>query len=297
MKAEALYQVITDKLIAALEAGVGKFNRPWHLVADATTPRSIAGRTYRGVNMLWLAMIAEDNGWQSGRWGTYKAWQAVDCQVRKGSKGTPVFLWKPTERTNPETGKTERGLIAMTYTVFAAEQCDGALAEGLCQPAPPLPQRERDEQWIQFWSSVGAVVIQGGNRAYYSTATDEIRVPHPDQFDDDDAYNATLAHEHVHWTGIRVGRDLRGRFGSEAYAVEELVAELGAAFLCGRMRSSVEPRQDHGEYLASWLQVLRNDPRAIVSAASKAQQAVDYLWSLGGEAVDDMPIALALEEG
>lgn len=279
MKADELYATITNRIIAAIEAGAGTFKMPWHAIGSQMSPLSVANRRYRGVNELWLAMVAIDKGWLSGRWGTYRAWQAADGQVRKGERATSVFLWKPTEKVVEGEDKPRRGLIAATYNVFAAEQCDGV--DQFIEPVV-VDRVVRDKEFDQLWINIGATVIYGGNRAYYQQGTDSIHVPFVGQFADEMAYHSTLAHEHAHWTGTRLQRDLRGRFGSEAYAMEELVAELTAAFVCGRMKGEAQPRPDHSEYLASWLKVFKNDMKAIVSVASKAQQACDLLCRLGG---------------
>ena len=166
-------------------------------------------------------------------------------------------------------------MFARGYSVFNAAQVDGYAA-----PAQPvLPEAERIGHAEAFFAAIGADIRHGGNRACYVPALDQIRMPPFEAFRDPVAYYATLAHEATHLTGhpSRCARDLRGRFGDEAYAAEELIAELGAAFLCADLALAPEPRPDHAAYVASWLNVLRDDKRAIFTAAAKAQQAADWM--------------------
>lgn len=287
-----LYAEVTDSIIEALETA-GEWSRPWALVDNgAAAPRNIDGRPYRGVNTILLWASAIQGGYTSGVWGTYKAWQAKHAQVRKGEKGTLVTLWKPFERKASAAeiadGKADKNgkiksLLLRHYTVFAAEQVDGW--------EPPvveaLPEAERDEQAEAFFAAVGADVRYGGNSAHYVPALDYIQVPVREQFVDGEHYYSTLAHEHGHWTGheSRLGRDLRNRFGSEAYAAEELVAELTAAFVGAHLGFHAQVRDDHASYVKNWVKVLKSDTKAIFTAASAAQKAADYL--IAAASVDD----------
>ncbi len=291
MHANDLFATITDQLVADIEAGAGTWRMPWHTLADAGTPLSIEQRPYRGLNALWLPMVAASQGWTSGLWATYRGWQRHDAQVRRGEKGTQVVLWKPTT-SKTDTDDSDEGsgqrrrLLARAYTVFAAEQVDGA-EEVIARRAQQLADRdtpERVEAAEAFFTQVGAHVVEGGNRACYQPATDTIHLPSLAQFDEAAQYYATSAHEHVHWTGHadRVARDLTGRFGSDAYAAEELVAELGAAMWCAQFTISAVTRPDHAAYLAGWLRVLRTDARALVTVSSRAQAAADHLTACAG---------------
>ena len=288
MRADDLFATITDQLIAAIEAGAGEWRMPWHTLADAGTPESVDGHRYRGVNALWLPMVAAGHDWPSGIWATYRGWQRHGAQVRRGSKGTSVLLWKtleprPEDESNDEGGSRRR-LVARTFTVFAAEQADGTddLIAGRLATGRDTP--ERIEAADRYFAAIGADVRTGGNRACYQPATDTICLPDLAQFDHAAHYYATAAHEHVHWTGhtSRLGRDLTGRFGSDAYAAEELVAELGAAMWCAQAGISATTRADHAAYLAGWLRVLRADARALVTVAARAQAAVDHVTTLAG---------------
>lgn len=290
-KAEDLYAKITATLIEQLEsADPAKWERPWTQIGWTSAPESVEGRKYRGLNSLWLSLVAQANGYTAGQWGTYKAWKKYDGQVRKGEKGTEVLLWKPIEvkDENAPNGK-KKVLIARTYNVFAAEQVDGAEKVKAKREPKELDTVEAIAHAEEFFDAVGAVVNIGGDRAYYSPVHDEITVPTLDQFKSAPDFYSTLGHEHVHWSGHkdRLDRDLKGRFGDESYAAEELVAEIGSAFLSGHLDLTPEVRGDHAHYLKSWLKVLKGDDKAILTATSKAQKAVDYIIKLAaGEEIE-----------
>jgi antirestriction protein ArdC len=294
MRADDLIQQVTNDLITAIEAGTDSWQMPWHAIATTTQPRSIDDRPYRGLNTVILAFTAAEHGWTSGVFGTYRSWQRHGAQVRRGERATHVLLWKPTQpapnsdspNDNATRGdsdaelNTRRGLIARTFAVFAAEQVDGT---SLTQPdtdhAEQRDSASRIETADNYFATIGADVRIGGNRACYIPADDRILIPHLSQFDQVAHFYSTLAHEHIHRTGhpSRMIRDLTGRFGDDAYAVEELIAELGAAFWCAQSNLSPATRVDHAAYLAHWTRVLRQHPRVLVAVASRAQAALDNL--------------------
>ena len=292
MNANDLFSQITDQLIADIETGAaGEWRMPWHTLADAGTPTSIDGRPYRGANALWLAMVATAREWPSGVWATYRAWQRHGAQVRRGEHATQVILWKPTTPkdhadTENTSARQRPRLLARAYAVFAAEQVDGA-DEVIARRAEHLAERDTPQRITDadtYFTAIDAEVIEGGNRAFYRPATDTIHLPALEQFDTAAHYYGTRAHETIHWTGHpdRLDRDLTGRFTSDAYAAEELVAELGAAMWCAQAGLTATTRADHAAYLAGWLRVLRTDPRALVTVASRAQAAVDHLNTCAG---------------
>lgn len=292
MQANELFTKITDQIIADIEAGAGTWKMPWHRLADVGTPLSTDGRPYKGLNAYVLGSTCALNAWKSATFGTYRGWQRHGAQVRRGELGTAVILWKPitpgTKNADAEGGDEQhagRRLIARAFTVFAAEQVDGA--EKLLASRSARPERDTVERIVEadrYFAAIGATVIEGGNRAYYSPADDSIHLPELHQFDSAPAAYSTKSHEFSHWSGHpdRLARDLSGRFGSDAYAAEELVAELAAAMWSAQMGISTATRADHASYLASWLKILRADPRALVTVASKAQAAIDYLNVLAG---------------
>jgi antirestriction protein ArdC len=283
--AESLFAHVTRTVIDQIEAGAEKWEMPWQRIASAH--RSVDGYLYRGFNALWLPLVAAERGYVSTTWGTYNAWKKHDVQVRKGESGTKVVLWKPTKgrKLDVATGEEVENsyLYATTYTVFNAEQCDGA--DEWTTPPADLNSDERLAAADEFWKAWPVPITEGGDRAYYAPVADEIRVPSFGQFDSAADFYSTVAHEGVHSTGheSRLDRTFGKRFGDEAYAMEELVAELGAAFWCSQAGVSQAPRPDHASYLSHWLKVLREDPKALLTVTSKAQAAVDLLTSTVAE--------------
>ena len=279
-----VHQSITDRIVAAIEAGAGPWQRPWSVRSGGRRPANVAsGKSYRGINTLALWAEAQLSGYRSHLWGSYRQWAALGGQVRKGEKASAVVFFKEVPLAAPEADETNQPharLFARTTPAFNADQVDGLPAAPPTTPsAEALPPAER------FIERLGADIVHGGDRACYLTRLDVIRMPDRAAFTGTatstatEAYYATLAHEVTHWTGARhrCGRDLSTRFGTDAYAMEELVAELGAAFLCADLGLAAEPRPDHAQYLGHWLKVLKADKRAIFTAAGKAAQAAAFL--------------------
>lgn len=285
---QSVYQTITQKIVAVIEVGAGEFVMPWHRLGPGVgRPANAAtGKPYRGVNVVALWAEALTGGYGSGRWATFQQWKQLGAQVRRGEHGATIVVYKPAGAKREEDDEEGAGgrLLARAFRVFNADQVDG-----WTEPAPPA----KDE--VAVLGQVEAFVVKtcawirhGGDVACYDRRADEIRMPERSRFigsptsSPTDAYYSTLLHELTHWSGAthRLNRDFGARFGDEAYAMEELVAELGAAFLCADLGVTNEPRPDHAAYLASWLTVLDGDPRAIFTAASRAQDAAEYLSQL-----------------
>lgn len=287
MRTSELFERITRQIIAAIEAGAGEqFILPWHRWGEVGAPiNAVSRRPYRGINTLLLWAAAELDGYSSGRWATYRQWTAAGAQVRKGEKATAIVFWKTAANDADEQDRDEDSFrpkfIGRVYYVFNASQVDD---DRHASADASLPEHERIAAAEAFFAGCKAKVEHGGDRAFYTPSQDRIQMPRFEQFRNSASYYSVLGHEHVHWTGAehRLDRDLQNRFGTDAYAVEELIAELGSAFLAGYLGIAVEPRPDHAAYLASWLRVLRSDARAIVTAAAKAQQAVDFLIGKAG---------------
>jgi antirestriction protein ArdC len=287
-----VHQHITDRIVAAMEAGAGDWQMPWHQSGHAITrPRNIAsGKAYRGINVLSLWLAAEEKGYARGLWGTYRQWQQKGGQVRRGEKSSVIVFYKELEVEKDDAPEeTDTILFARASRVFNIAQVDGvAVPDGEDAPAgdgvTPLEAAEA------FVTGTGAIVRIGGDRAAYAPGTDVIAMPDRQRFtgtattSPTEAWYGTLFHELTHWSGAkhRLARDMSGRFGSEAYAMEELVAELGAAFLCADLGIAATPRTDHAAYLAGWLKVLKADKRAIFTAAGQASRAAEYLTGLSG---------------
>lgn len=286
-----LYQRVSDKIIRDLEQGTLSWVKPWAPSSGRSAsalPLRHDGTPYRGVNVLILWSEAIAHGYSSATWMTYRQAQAQGAQVRKGEQGTTVVYAKTIERAehDPSTGEEAILRIPMlrAYTVFNIEQIEGLPL----QPAPVpahVPMSTRIDGVDAYITATTAKIVHKGNRACYLPSADRIEMPPYRQFIDTptssaaEGYYATLLHELVHWTSPkhRCDRDLGRRFGDNAYAREELVAEIGAAFLCADLGIALEPRPDHAAYLASWLAVLKSDKRAIFTAAALAQKAVDWL--------------------
>lgn len=288
--AAAVFETTTAAIVTQIENGAGQWRMPWSTVGVEFPVNPTTGKRYRGGNVLTLMATGLDAGYGSGEWATYKQWAAVGAQVRKGARGTACVWWNVnTPAITVDDDKQPGGtvdlhgrprFVARTFVVFNAAQVDGH--------EPALIVRDTVEQIDtaeQFFATVGAnVEHRNEGRAYYSPARDLIVLPPRDTFTDAPAYYATAAHEHGHWTGHaeRLARDLTGRYNENAYAVEELIAELSAAFKCAVLGISPTSRPDHAQYLAHWLDVLRADPKALHAIAGKAQAATDHLARLAG---------------
>ena len=285
MKSEKsdIYGEITNQIIEAIEAGADNYQMPWHVNgADSVLPvNASTHRPYRGVNVMMLWAIAAKKDYATSLWATYQQWRELGAQVRKGEKSTAVVFWKffdEDERESSEDNehRNSKGVMARAYHVFNAAQVDGYNLPAI----PCLPETERIERAEQFFGGLHADIRDGGSRAFYSPAEDYIQMPPFEDFKKADFRYSVLAHEVTHWSGAttRLNRDLAPRFQKEAYAAEELIAELGSTFICAALELEIEPRRDHASYIQSWLKVLRHDRRAIFTAATKAQQAVDWLF-------------------
>ena len=270
-----VYSRITNKIIADLEQGVRPWHRPWnaeHTAGRITRPLRHNGVAYQGINvvMLWSASVV--NGYACPIWLTFKQAQQLGGNVRKGEHGELVVYADRITRTETDAKGEE------------VEQCEGLPAQytGKAEaPAPPLPQRI--EAADRFFAATSADIRHGGTRAYYAEGPDYVQMPPFETFKDAESHAATLAHELTHWTKHtkRLARDLgRVRYGDEGYAREELVAELGAAFLSADLGITPEVRPDYAAYIATWLTALKNDKRFIFTAASHAQRAADFLHGL-----------------
>lgn len=285
-----IYQRVTDSIVAELEKGVRPWHKPWnaeHAAGRITRPLRANGIPYRGINVLMLWAAATERGYAAPLWLTYKQAQELGGQVRKGEKGNLVVYANTITKTEQDeaTGEDlERQIPFMKgYTVFNAEQVDGLPAHFYAVQAPALDPVQRIEKAEAFFAATGAEIREGGDRAYYTAAGDYVQMPPFVAFREPEGFYATLAHELCHWTKApkRLDRDFgRKRWGDEGYAMEELVAELGAAFVCADLQLTPQPREEHAAYIASWLKALKDDRRAIFAAAAHAQRAADYLASL-----------------
>jgi antirestriction protein ArdC len=289
-----VYEAVTNAIVEALESGdVGSWTKPW--TTGGLHRSASTGREYRGVNQLVTMFSAFAQGFTSNLWLTFNQASKLVGEgekVLKGErgeqKGTKVVFWKFGDkevkdangkpvRNSDGTVRTERVLLfASHYTVFNVEQTNVPV-EKYAKHLPATNDVEANEACEAFVAGTGATFVPGGDRAFYSPMADHIGLPPRERFDDAASYYATAFHELTHWTGheSRCDRKLDNRFGDDAYAAEELVAELGSAFLSAE--HGLEGKLQHPEYLSHWLKVLKADNKAIFTAASKAQEAADYL--------------------
>ncbi len=285
-----IYTRVTDRIIVSLEAGVRPWVKPWsadHAAGKITRPLRHNGTPYSGINilMLWSASVAA--GFAAPTWMTFRQSMELGGHVRKGEKGALVVYANSITRTETDerTGdEAEREIHFMKgYTVFNVEQIEGLPAHYYAKPEPRFSPIQRIEHAERFFAALHADIRHGGTMAYYAQEADYIRMPLFEAFSNAESYYATLAHESTHWTKhpSRLDRQFgRKQWGDAGYAEEELVAELGAAFLCADLELSLQPREDHVSYIAHWLTVLQNDKRAIFRAAAHAQRAADHLHKL-----------------
>lgn len=295
-----VYTEITNHIVEAIEKGADSFQMPWHrdgfeteLPCNAKTKNE-----YSGINILSLWVAEMKHGYGTNLWGTYKQWKSLDAQVRKGEKGNPIVFYKEFEREaagNPD--ETEKYRVARASWVFNADQVDGFSA-----PKPETPDLvEIVEAVEQAVKATNADIRHGGSKAFFTPSQDYIQMPDRERFagtetsSPTEAYYSTLLHELTHWSGHekRLDRDMSKRFEGKGYAMEELVAELGASYLCSSLDVSNIPRPDHAAYIAHWLEVMKEDKKAVFTAASNASKATDYV--LGFQGAESDPVSLDME--
>ncbi len=288
-----VYEAITNQIIAAIETGSGKVQMPWHRSgASIMRPVNVASRNaYRGVNTVALWAAADAFGFPHGLWGTYRQWQDRGAQVRKGEKSSLIIFYKQfdaddqAEKSGSDQSNDDRRFIARASRVFNIAQVDGYV---LSEPDISTDRIDPILAAESFIAGAGVSIAVGGERAYYNIKSDSITMPDRCRFigtktsTATEGWYSTLLHELVHYSGAehRLNRTFGERFGDDAYAMEEMTAELGAAFLCGDLGITAEPRPDHADYIGHWLRILKGDRKAIFTAASAANKASEYLASL-----------------
>lgn len=276
-----VYQQVTDRVLEMMEKHGSNWINPFARKGRASTPFNVTSKkAYRGVNTLLL-------GWSSYAspvWGTYKQWNERGCTVRKGEKSTTIVFWQFLKKE--ENGETKTIPFLKYYSVFNAEQVEGYEEEAVEEATI----EDRIAAADAFFDRIPASVsFSNEGRAYYSPSVDRVHVPKLEVFEATptstaaECFYSTVAHELVHWTGHKSRLDRTLGMGGEDYAREELVAELGAAFLCASLGISAEPRADHAHYLNGWIKKLSDHKREFVSAASAAARAVDFLTAFAEE--------------
>ena len=280
---------ITAAIIGKLEAGTKPWIQPWRGLPVSRPLRS-CGTPYRGMNVFWLWMMAQENGYSAPYWMTYRQCAELGGQVRKGEKSSIAIFYKSytkeVEAADHREALEETRRVLKSYAIFNADQCDG-LPERYYPEADvqDIEPEGREAAFDAFFEKIGAKIREQGSSAYYEPTPDRITMPPATLFNGYDHFYATLAHELSHWTGhkSRLDRDLKNRFGSAAYAAEELVAELSSAILGAELGLPVSHLDSHASYIAHWLKLLKKDDRAMLTAAARAEEASNMLLRLGGD--------------
>jgi antirestriction protein ArdC len=299
----SLYQEVTDRIIAELEQGKVPWVQPWgRAKAGLGLPKNAAtGRQYSGVNILILWGAVIEKGFASQHWLTFRQSLDLGGNVRKGERGTTIcyadrFIPKAEiERAAKEGDEPEAIPFRKRFTLFNIAQCDG-LPERMQSEPEPMPEREIIPHAEALIAATGADFRIGGNRAFYVPAADYIQVPPQPSFYNQVDYYRTCFHELGHHSGhpSRLNRDLSSAFGSKSYGCEELVAEMASAFICASL--NIVPTVRHADYLGSWLEIIREDNRAIFRAASQASKAADFILAFRDGDGDAAPPAIAAVE-
>lgn len=287
--------IITNAIIDKLEAGVRPWVKPWRAGLGGR-PLRATGEPYRCINCFWLWLVAESAGYSSRTWMTYKQSQALGAQVREGERSQIAIFYKSYSKTveSPITGDAtdEMRRVLRSYAVFNGDQIDGLperfrpAAVSAVPPADRLPERAQ-----HFVDRLPATLHIGGDRAFYDRIADSITMPAIEQFSTRAFWASTLAHEAGHWSGHpdRLDRKFGKKFGDDAYAFEELCAEMTAALLGADLALPTAHLDDHASYISSWLKVLKRDSRAVMTAAAKAEAAAGFLLRATGLAEDKQP--------
>jgi antirestriction protein ArdC len=275
MNIKALYESVTNSIIREMQTGAVPWVKPWKTPKGhgSVMPHNLAtNRAYSGINIPLLWGAADAKGYTAHEWMTFQQAQMRGATVRKGEKGTQIVF--TTQLLKMEEDEEKRFSMLRTYNVFNVAQINGLPAPKVIEELPEPIRHERAEAFIK---ATGAEFRNGGDKACYVTSQDFVAIPYQGFFTDHEAFYAVALHELGHWTGAkpRLDRDLTGRFGTKAYAAEELVAEMTAAFLCAHLNLKGELR--HAGYIKNWIELLKEDSRAIFTAASLASKAADYL--------------------
>jgi antirestriction protein ArdC len=270
---------VVEAIIEALETTNSKdWKAPWAKLGIGGHRNAFSKRLYRGFNPIWLAFVADLEGYTSSHWATFNQWKKAGMKVKKDTKSTPICFWQVSkyQKTLKDGTEEERkGFMFKVYNMINASCVEG-WEEPSVDELESIDTLDHCEATIE---ATGATIQHGGDRAFFAPSLDLIQLPERDQFDSTEDYYATAFHELVHWTGpkSRLDREFGKRFGDNAYAFEELVAELGAVMLCAEHGIEAVSRPNHAQYIKGWIETLKADPKALWTAGSKAQQATDYI--------------------
>ena len=281
-----IYQEVTDRIIGYLEQGTAPWKNPIRRGAGDGWPKNLSsGKRYRGINVFLLGLRSWESGFASDYWLTFNQAKAAGGTVRKGEKGSLVTFWKMYATKDRETGLETEVPMLRHYTAFNVQQIDGINPPDVVEPDPdaaPFEPLAEAERLIDGYTGKPVINHDGGTRAFYRPKSDTIHMPQPDQFEAAEDYYGTAFHELTHSTGhsSRLNRGLDTKlssFGSPDYSKEELIAEVGAAFMCAAAGISPPTIEQSASYLQSWISVLKGDKRLVVSAAGAAQKAADLM--------------------
>ena len=281
-----IYQTVTDRILELLDQGVAPWRHPIRRRGgDNGFPKSLStGKTYRGINVFLLAMTSWMERYESSYWATFNQIKKQGGSVRKGERSTLVVFWKQYATNDRETGQETTVPVLRHYNVFNAEQCEGVEAPDLlpiAEPTEPFEPIAEAEKIVRGYHQP-PVIEHAGKSAYYRPAEDTVRIARPEQFESREAYYATLFHELAHSTGhvSRLKRDIGTKtspFGSPDYSKEELVAEIGSAFLAAAAGISPPTIEQSAAYIDGWRRKLKDDKRLVVKAAGQSQRAADHI--------------------
>ena len=292
---------ITATIIAKLEAGTTPWQRPWSLIGEGGRPLRHEGIEYTGINALWLWAIGDTHGFRSRYWMTARQARELGGEIRPDARPSYSVYANTFRKAGVPNlmGMSADRMIRFlrSYEVFNADEIKGLPDYYYPQAIEPTPRllSDRQERIDAFFAAIPSKVRHGGSAAFFDLTFDYIQMPRLGTFKSADGHASILAHETTHWSGhrTRLDRTFGKKFGDKAYAMEELVAELGAAMICGDLGLPTELHDSHASYLASWLQVLKADKTAIFLAASKAEQAFSYLRAFSTAAADAPQARLA----
>ena len=283
MASEKVYEMVTEKLIEALEAGIVPWQKPWVCIGGEMK-NLISKKAYRGINPFLLAVAAQTQGFSSPYWLTFKQCSGLGGKVKKGSKSAMIIFWMFLEKENKETGKISKFPMLRYYRVFNTDQCEGLedkipASDTKLEEIEPIENAEKIFDDFFNQNPLAPKLTIGGDRACYSQGADTVTVPKREQFKTAEGFYATVYHEAIHSTGheTRLARFGKDAYGSENYSKEELVAEFGSAMLCATAGIEKETIENQAAYIRSWLKALNNDKKMAVLAASKSQKAVDFV--------------------
>ena len=276
MKKVSIHEKIANQVIEAMKTSGNDWIRPWAVPSHQQPTSVVTDKEYTGINWLILGLAKFDQNFTTGKWATYRGWQKLGAQVKKGSKGHQIIYFNTVKVDDQNSEESRTIPYAKPYTVFNADQVEGYDFSEIDAMFHDMPDTVADD----LANKIGVKIVNDNKtQAHYIPSKDTINMPMQSQFEDLESYAATLLHEIVHWTSHkdRCDRNIKNKHGTKDYAFEELIAELGSAMLCGSLNISVRPREEHAKYLNIWIAKLSENPKAIFSASAKAQKAVNFI--------------------